>query len=313
MKDENKKMFDYNLVRFLVTIIDVKSMSAAAEQLGLAPSGVSYAVNKLRKHYNDILFIKSKKGIQPTPLAIKLYDLYLPIIKSMELASDLHQLENDHQLTRKIYNINANSITEYWLTFNAVVKSVIFDNYALRFVSPLQDPDTRITRLRRKEIDLDIGFGLPRDANIYSEFLFECELVMVCSRTHPRVGIKITEQQFLAEKHLSWNSSGYFSELSTSIETLWAERGKHEWIVSDSSISMLKVVSQSELLMFVPDFFISFIEAEFPIKEVKAEFLPSRKVRVYAYMHKALVNDPVIRQLVDMLKENVATDSKGKE
>lgn len=305
MSDETKKVFDYNLVKFLVAIIDAKNMSAASEQLGLAPSGVSYAVNKLRRHYNDILFIKSKKGIQPTPLAIKLYALYQPIIESMNLASDIHQLDVEHQLVRTVYNINSNSISECWLSYYALKENIISDNCSLRFISPLQNPEERINKLRRREIDLDIGFGLPRDANIYSELLFNSEYIVVCRHGHPRVGDKITEEQFLAEKHLGWNSSGYFAELTSSIESLLVEKVKREWIVSDSLLSMLKVVSNSDLLMFVPKFYISFIKAEFSVREVEAEFLQNRRLLIYAYMHKTLVNDPVIRRLVEILQGNV--------
>ncbi len=311
MSNEMNKIFDYNLVRFLVTIIDAKSMSAASEQLGLAPSGVSYAVNKLRKHYNDLLFIKSKNGIQPTPLALKLYALYLPIIESMELASDVEKLGVEHQLTKVVYNINSNSISECWLSLNALRMNVISDNCCLRFISPIQNPEERINKLRRREIDLDIGFGLSRDANIYSELLYSSEYIVVCSNTHPRVGDEITEEQFLAEKHLGWNSSGYFAELSSSMEPLLVERGKKEWIVTDSLLSMLNVVSNSDLLMFVPKFFSAFVKATFSVKEVEADFLQERKFQVYAYMHKTLVNDPVIRQLVEILKSNVGADIDG--
>ncbi|HBE9082903.1 LysR family transcriptional regulator [Serratia fonticola] len=304
MRDEMKKGFDYNLVKFLVSIIDAKSMSGASELLGLAPSGVSYAVNKLRDHYGDPLFIKSKKGIQPTPLAMKLYILYQPIIEGMELASEVHNLDIEHKVVKYYYNVSANNISEYWLSFHALKRGVISDSCCLNFITRSHDPEERINQLRRRKIDLDIGFGLPRDANIYSELLFNIEFTIVCSNQHPRVGNKITQKQFFQERHFIWASSDHYSQLSTSVELMVAEKKRNAWLSSDSFLSMLAIVSSSDLLMFVPKFYLSLIASEFSVREVQADFLPKNKTPIYGYMHKTLVNDPTIRQLIEIMKED---------
>ncbi|MFV8846089.1 LysR family transcriptional regulator [Serratia fonticola] len=304
MRDEMKKPFDYNLVKFLVSIVDAKSMSGASELLGLAPSGVSYAVNKLREHYGDPLFVKTKKGIQPTPLAMKLYSLYQPIIESMELACDVHILAAEKLPVRTFYNISANNITEYWLSYHALKSGVVSESCNLNFAKRPHDPEERLNKLRRREVDLDIGLALPRDASIYSELLFNIEFTIICRNQHPRVGDKITQIQFLQEKHFTWGSSDYYAELSSSIESLLLERSRNSWLSSDSFMSMLAIVSSSDLLMFVPSFFLSLVEPQFGVREVRADFMPMRKIPVYGYIHKTLVDDPVIRQLVDIMSEN---------
>ncbi|EKN3460153.1 LysR family transcriptional regulator [Yersinia enterocolitica] len=45
------KQFDYNLIKFLVAVVDARSMSSASEKLDMAPSGISHAIGKLREYY----------------------------------------------------------------------------------------------------------------------------------------------------------------------------------------------------------------------------------------------------------------------
>jgi len=45
------------------------SVSRAAEQLGLAQATASIALNKLRTYYDDKLFIRTSRGMEPTPRA----------------------------------------------------------------------------------------------------------------------------------------------------------------------------------------------------------------------------------------------------
>ncbi|HHL2500260.1 TPA: LysR family transcriptional regulator [Yersinia enterocolitica] len=67
------KQFYYNLIKFLVAVVDARSMSGASEKLDLVPSGISHAIGKLREYYNDPIFIKVKNGVQPTSFARHLF------------------------------------------------------------------------------------------------------------------------------------------------------------------------------------------------------------------------------------------------
>lgn len=72
----NPRTFDLNLIRVFEAISHDRSVSVAADKLGLSQSAVSNALNRLRREFDDPLFVRSRKGMQPTPRAQDLADVF---------------------------------------------------------------------------------------------------------------------------------------------------------------------------------------------------------------------------------------------
>jgi DNA-binding transcriptional LysR family regulator len=60
---------DLNLLRVFDTLIELRSVTRAAERLGLTQSAVSHALGRLRLALDDPLFLRSTSGLQPTKRA----------------------------------------------------------------------------------------------------------------------------------------------------------------------------------------------------------------------------------------------------
>ena len=60
---------DLNLLRVFDTLIELRSVTRAAERLGLTQSAVSHALGRLRLALDDPLFLRSASGLQPTKRA----------------------------------------------------------------------------------------------------------------------------------------------------------------------------------------------------------------------------------------------------
>jgi DNA-binding transcriptional LysR family regulator len=65
----NLRTFDLNLLRVFEAIHHDRSVSIAADKLGLSQPAVSNALNRLRQHLDDPLFVRTTKGMEPTPKA----------------------------------------------------------------------------------------------------------------------------------------------------------------------------------------------------------------------------------------------------
>ncbi len=61
--------FDLNLLRVLVTLDDTRHVSLAADLLGMSQSGFSTALARLRRHFDDPLFIRTAAGMKSSPRA----------------------------------------------------------------------------------------------------------------------------------------------------------------------------------------------------------------------------------------------------
>lgn len=64
--------FDLNLLPILLALHDARSVSMAAQQLGMSQPGVSAALAKLRTAFGDPLFVRTSRGMEPTPRALAL-------------------------------------------------------------------------------------------------------------------------------------------------------------------------------------------------------------------------------------------------
>jgi DNA-binding transcriptional LysR family regulator len=66
------KDMDLNLLRPLRALLEERSVSRAAERLGVSQPAVSAALAKLRRHFNDELLTRVGNGYRLTPLAARL-------------------------------------------------------------------------------------------------------------------------------------------------------------------------------------------------------------------------------------------------
>src|SRR5260370_26554175 len=63
---------DLNLLPYLVAMDDARNVSRAAERLGVSQPRVSTALGRLREHFNDPLFVRTSRAMEPTPRALAL-------------------------------------------------------------------------------------------------------------------------------------------------------------------------------------------------------------------------------------------------
>ena len=83
---------DLNLIPYLVAMEDTRNVSRAAEHLGVSQPRVSTALGRLRDYFGDPLFVRTSRGMEPTPRALALLpaarDALMRIEKGMLDAQD---------------------------------------------------------------------------------------------------------------------------------------------------------------------------------------------------------------------------------
>ncbi|MBN3750091.1 LysR family transcriptional regulator [Burkholderia sp. Se-20373] len=63
---------DLNLLRVFQAIVEERSLTKAGERLALSQPAVSYSLGRLRTLFDDPLFVRTRAGMQPTPVALEL-------------------------------------------------------------------------------------------------------------------------------------------------------------------------------------------------------------------------------------------------
>ncbi|GDX06623.1 LysR family transcriptional regulator [Buttiauxella sp. A111] len=292
--------FDFNLIRFLVAIVETTSMANAAEILDVAPSAVSYAVKKLREHYNDPLFIRSLHGVKPTALALNLYERFRII--NDDILNTLSINSTSIHAKRKIY-IRADNLTELWITNRLISHGIVPAECNIEFRYAVISAEERSQRIRTQEIDLDIGLTIPGDRNIVSYHLFDWEYILICRDNHSSIGETITSKQFSSEPYIGY----YFRFNSTIIHNNFSQlrmiRPLDPSIASESTTTMVLNILSQDLLMFIPRIYFTLLSETLPIREVKCDFIPEGKVANLVHLNKKNASDPLLKKIISVLKQ----------
>jgi DNA-binding transcriptional LysR family regulator len=225
-----------------------RSVSRTAERLGLAQATVSIALNKLRLHFDDKLFIRTSHGMEPTPRAQALYP---------QLASVVATLESARLAPAEFMPLKAKR--EFCLCMTDISEIVILPrlmNHLRRAAPEVGIVAEKITpdspkRLESGEVDVAIGFMPHLEAGFYQKTLFTQNFVCLAAKNHPRIRGELTKQALLDEKHIRVATSGTGHSI---VDKTLAMHGVHRGVVLhlSSFLGVARVVAETELLVVVP-------------------------------------------------------------
>lgn len=186
-------------------IYKTRSVTRAADNLGLGQPAVSIALGKLREHFNDPLFVRTSTGMEPTPLG---EELVQPIRGAIDaLANALrYRTAFDPATAQRSFRICMTDISQLvllprlWAELRATAPGVRIE------IAHLTAETAKM--LEAGEADLALGFMPQLEAGFYQQSLFRQHYVCMVSADHPRIRDKLSLAQFEAEEHAVVSSSG---------------------------------------------------------------------------------------------------------
>lgn len=293
---------DLNLARILCEVIDAGSVSAAAMNLQTSISAVSTALNKLRKHHNNTLFFRQGNGMMPTALALELYKLYRP---ALNLFDEADKLQGDALLPNPMQKMRIATIplldlilVDKFLDYPEFCNGAGWD-----VLSISQDQNFRIERLRKKQIDLDIGTALPNDRSLLCYPILHSGMTMICSKQHPRIKESVTQEQFRQEALLGY----IFSVEKFGIEIPTVQHDDETLLFrnfrTSSIITLLLQVAKRELVVMVPSALAPWVCERFDVRMAEHNFPIKHTVTYYAHIHRSEKNNVLLQRIINYLSE----------
>lgn len=240
--------FDLEWLAVFDGIFKTRSVSRTADQLGLAQATVSVALNKLRAHFNDKLFIRTSQGMEPTPRAQALHPQLANVLALLECArgtpAEFIPLEAKREFCLSITDIS--EITILPRLMNHLLQAAPKTSIVVEKIT-VESPK----RLASGEVDMAIGFMPHLEAGFYQKTLFTQNFVCLAASNHPRITGDLTREAFLTEKHIRVTTSGTGHSIVD--KTLAAHGAPREVVLHLSSfLGVARVVAQTELLVIVP-------------------------------------------------------------
>lgn len=186
---------DGHLLQLLVAVVEVGSITGAAQRLGVTQSAVSHLLDKLRAITGDPLFVKSGRGIVATARAERLAEQARELLRNMQHFAQSDTFEPASWQTT--FTIAANDFQrDLLLPALAARLREAAPGVALRII-PSAVP--RLEMLRADECQLIISPRPPEGSDIVQKRLFEDQYRVFYDATvrdAPR-----TEAEYLAADH----------------------------------------------------------------------------------------------------------------
>lgn len=241
---------DMNLLKALDALLAERSVTGAAQRMGLSISAMSRNLTRLRKATNDLLLVQAGRQLVPTPYALELtervrettrnaYALLQPAQKALNLAT------LEHNFTLRA--------SEGFIDLTATALAVELQNKApgvrLSFVAKY-DKDAQ--SLRDGTIDLEIGVLGTSAPELKTRTLFSDHFVGVCRSNHPLLQDPgVTAERYASYSHVVVSRK---NKLYGPVDTALARQGLQRRIIMvvPGFTNAINIVRHSDLIGLVP-------------------------------------------------------------
>ena len=278
---------EVRLLQVFDEIYRTRSVTRAAENLGVGQPTVSVALAKLREHFGDRLFVRLDNSMEPTPLAKELEQPIRLAIQAVGHAYGHHAVF-DPATVERVFCISMTDISQLvllpklWAHLRVASPGVRID------VVPLSGDTSQM--LESGEADLALGFMPQLEAGFYQQALFRQRYVCVASANHPRIGDQLTLNQYQDEEHATVTSSGT-GHLILDREVARQGITRHIALRVPNYLGIAFVVEQTDLLLTIPERLAQVLEGrgQFRVYPVPFE-LPDYAVK--QHWHERYHHDP---------------------
>ena len=241
------RMVDLNLLTVFDAVMQEQNITRAAHMLGMSQPAVSNAVARLKVMFNDELFVRYGRGIQPTARAFQLFGSVRQALQLVQ--NELPGSGFEPVSSERVFNLCVCSPLDNYLTsiiFNRVAE--IAPNIHLVFKSSLNQNTEH--QLRYQEIEFVLGYEEFRRPEFACVPLFNDEMVLVASKKHPRINGPLTEYSVYQEEHAVVALDRYAAFSQPWYDT--PDRQSRIAYQGMALISVLNVVSQTNLVAIAP-------------------------------------------------------------
>jgi DNA-binding transcriptional LysR family regulator len=203
----NLSAVDLNLLVVFDALMQERNVTKAARRLSMSQPAVSHALARLRHMLRDELFVRSPKGMVPTPRAEQLAGPVRHAVDGLHRA--LEEEEFNPAKATRTFRIAVDNYSAIVLTAPLAARvATLAPNIMLEF-QPSGTLDL-IDLFDRGLLDLALGFFMQPPERFGHRKLLDDGLVVLMRKDHPAAsGRKFTAETFASLGHLDVSSTRY--------------------------------------------------------------------------------------------------------
>ncbi len=300
------KRTDLNLISVFLEVYRLRSITLASEALNLTQPAVSNALKRFRDQVGQELFIRDGRGISPTSTADFLAEEFSPLIKRIN--STFLNLEEFDINSERTFNVLITEPISYILSSILPSKSR-FGNCRIRFALAPSSQDEVMQMLSLRKFDAAIDVAECAHPSFTNELFHQDELVVLCSKHHPRIGDSLSKEEYLAEEHIAvklkrngLHVAEYFSNQVVA--------GRKVAFECESVLGIFAYVELRNALGFTMETMAKQYAEKFDLKYFPAPF-SIQPVSHFLTYHNSVKHDPAQQWLVKTLHDCIGQLPNG--
>lgn len=193
--------YDLNLLPIFVALMEERSVTRAAQRLGITQPALSNALARLRVTMRDPLFIRERYGVRPTQMAEELAPVIAAALARLDDAI-LGQQDFDPSQAVRLFTIAPNSYVEFVLA-PAIVTRLREQAPGLKLRLTPFGNDLTETGVMSGDTAMVLGRIVDPPDNLVVQHLMDEGLSCVVRADHPEVGETLSREQYERLRHVN--------------------------------------------------------------------------------------------------------------
>lgn len=202
---------DLNFLYVIQALFEEKTVSRAAERLGLTQPAVSHALSRLRVSFQDDLFVRAGSVMAPTPTGERIAQGAIATLALIQ--REIWDVKAfDAQTTTRTFSVCLSDMG--MIVLLPKLLGALREHAPRATLKPIQVPSLELaSALQDGAIDLAIGYLGKMGDNLYQQTLFRRSLVGIVrssklngkpgrSKTAKEQPARMTLEQFVASEHV---------------------------------------------------------------------------------------------------------------
>lgn len=243
------KTQELQLLYIFDAIMTERSVTRAAERLAMTQPAVSNSISRMRQIWNDPLFVRKGRNIEPTSYALSLWDqVGGPMFA---LTNAVHATQFDPGTSKRKFRVAATDVIVE-LIWRQLIELLEREAPGVDIHAVPYTPEGTHDALREAHVDLAVGVLNQHDHSLRSTWLFEGGYVLAMRADHPLAGRPISMEEFLEARHLLVSMSG---EAHGFVDSYLDQKGQSRRIAATvNHFSIVpEVLRETNLIAAVPE------------------------------------------------------------
>lgn len=299
-KSADLSSLDLNLLVVFDAILKDRNITFAAQRVGLSQPAVSSALARLRRTFNDPLFVRTGRGMQPTPYAELLAP---PIQRACELLASSLTIGAEFE---------PRTSTRVFAFYMSDIGQGIF---LPRLLPALEEraPRVKVKVLRIPERgsaeamaagDVDLAVGLFPDfrSGFFQQRLYSDEFVCLVSADHPHAHEPISVKQFAEMRHAVVASAGTGHEAAIERAFAAQRQPRRVALTIPHFMAVPIIIARTDYIVTVPRR-LAAVFATFPGIQVVSPPVRIEPFEIRQHWHERYHRDPANRWIRALIAE----------